>query len=108
MKEARVVIVPLPAATLNTVPEPAGPPEMVVPKRLPLLLATTPLGLAPLATLKEARVVIVPLPTATLKTVPTPLRPPLEVVPKRLPLLSAIRPLLGLAPFARLKEARVV
>src|SRR5438093_258869 len=37
LKEARVVMVLVPAATSNTVPNPLAPPELVVPKRLPLL-----------------------------------------------------------------------
>src|SRR5438876_332533 len=41
---ARVVIVPLPAALLNAVPQPAAPPPVVVRRRLLLLAATRPAG----------------------------------------------------------------
>src|SRR5437867_2115156 len=77
LTEARVVMVPLPAATSIRVPAPDAPPPLVVPKRLPmltrrtLLTALTPSGgPAPLEPLKEARVVMVPLPAATSNTVP--------------------------------------
>ena len=70
-------MVPLPAATSNTVPSPDAPPSAVVPKRLPLLSSTRPpSGSAPLVPLKEARVVMVPLPAATSNTVPSPDAPP--------------------------------
>ena len=42
LKEARVVMVPLPAAISNTVPSLVAPPLEVVPKRLPLLSSTRP------------------------------------------------------------------
>ena len=88
-----MVMVPLPAATSNTVPSPDGPPDAVVPKRLPLLSSTRPpAGSLPLVPLNEARVVMAPLPDATSNTVPSPDAPPSSVVPKRLPLLSSTRP----------------
>jgi hypothetical protein len=77
LKEPRVVMVWLPAASLNTVPSLNVPPKTVVPKRLPLLSSYRVLfGLAPLLVLKEARVVMVLLPEATSNTVPKPDEPP--------------------------------
>ena len=93
LKEANVVMVPLPATTSNTVPPPPGPAAMVVPKRSPLLSSTSPpWGATPLMPLKEANVVMMPLPTTTSNTVPPPPEPPAAVVPKRSPLLSSIKP----------------
>src|SRR5262249_3125709 len=78
LKVARVVMALLPAATSNTVPRPDGPPQYVVPKRLPLPSSTRPAeGEDPLVPLKVARVVKVPLPVAILNTVPAPVVPPL-------------------------------
>ena len=103
-----MVMVPLPAATSNTVPSPMAPPPQVVPKRLPLLSSTRPpMGLAPLVPLKEARVVMVPLPAATLEhRAVSRSAPPLEVVPKRLPLLSSTRPAGGVLPVGAVEGCR--
>src|SRR5262249_6356171 len=57
-KLARVVMVPLPLFTSNTVPKSNGPPYPVVPKRLPLLSSTgPPTGQYPLLPSNEASVI---------------------------------------------------
>ena len=108
-KVARVVMVPLPAASSKTVPSPLAPPSAVVPKRLPRGSRTRPAnGKAPLAPLKEARVVMVPLPAASSKTVP-------HCWPRRTPSCRRGCPAgrapgrpAGKAPLSPLNEARVV
>src|SRR5438132_118592 len=60
LKDARMLIVLLPAASSNTVPALLAPPDWVVPKKLPLLSwIKPPMGLAPLVPLKDARAVSV-------------------------------------------------
>src|SRR5262249_40158832 len=108
LKEARVVMVLLPAATSNTVPSLLAPPAAVVPKRAPLLSFAKPRVGAAWVPWVEAGGGVVLLPAATSNTVPSLLAPPALVVPKRSPLLSIITPATGRAPLVPLKEARVV
>ncbi len=71
LKEASLVIVPLPWASSKTVPTVKLPPCVAVPYRLPLLSMTSAeCGFIPLVPLNEASMVIAPLPWASSKTVP--------------------------------------
>ena len=67
----------LPLTSSKTAPKPEGPPDYVVPKRLPLLSATRPpTGALPLLPLKLASVVMELALWTNSQTVPPPPGPP--------------------------------
>ena len=110
LNEARVVMVPLPAASSKTVPRLLAPPPARRAVEVALRVEDQAADrMAPLAPLNEARVVMVLTAGGQLEDRAQPKWPRrLSVAPKRLPCASCTRLPSGLVPLAPLNEARVV